>query len=47
MTFKNDLFYFTSRVKDPEILNFHKSGYTKIDISLKDEISELKDRFFF
>jgi len=21
MTFKNDLFYFTSRVKDPEILN--------------------------
>ena len=33
--------------KDPEILNFHKSGYTKIDISLKDEISELKDRFFF
>ena len=33
--------------KDPEILDFHKSGFTKIDISLKDEISELKDRFFF
>ena len=32
--------------KDPEIINFHKSGFTKIDISLKDEISEFKDRFF-
>ena len=33
--------------KDPEIINFNKSGFTKIDISLKDEISEFKDRFFF
>ena len=32
--------------KDPEILNFHKSGFTKIDISLKNEINEFKDRFF-
>ena len=31
--------------KDPEILNFHKLGFTKIDISLKDEISEFKDKF--
>jgi hypothetical protein len=32
--------------KDPEILDFHKLGFTKINISLKDEISEFKDKFF-
>jgi len=32
--------------KDPEILDFHKLGFTKINISLKDEINEFKDRFF-
>jgi len=32
--------------KDNEISKFHKSGFTKIDISLKDEINEFKDKFF-
>ena len=32
--------------KDPEILNFHKLGFIKIDISLKNEINEFRDRFF-
>ena len=31
---------------DKEILKFHESGFTKIDISLKDEINEFKDKFF-
>ena len=32
--------------RDNEILKFHKSGFTKINISLKDEINEFKDKFF-
>jgi hypothetical protein len=35
-----------SNINDKEILQFHKSGFTKIDISLKKEIEEYKDKFF-
>ena len=40
------LFIVNLKSKDGEISKFHKSGYTKIDISLKDEINEFKDKFF-
>ena len=40
------LFIVNLKSKDSEISKFHKSGYTKIDISLKDEINEFKDKFF-
>jgi len=33
-------------INDKEILQFHKSGFTKIDISLKKEIEEYKDKFY-
>lgn len=39
-------FVVNSNINDKEILQFHKSGFTKIDISLKDEIEEYKDKFF-
>ena len=39
-------FIVNSNINDKEILQFHKSGYTKIDISLKKEIEEYKDKFF-
>ncbi len=32
--------------KDPEIINFHKSGFTKIDISLKMKLVNLRIGFF-
>tara|TARA_B100001093_G_C26783665_1_gene995721 strand:- start:770 stop:1672 length:903 start_codon:yes stop_codon:yes gene_type:complete len=35
-----------SKTTDDEISKFHKSGFTNINISLKDEINEFKDRFF-
>jgi len=35
-----------SKINDNEIKQFHKSGFTKIDISLKKEIEEYKDKFF-
>jgi hypothetical protein len=35
-----------TKVNDNEIKQFHKSGFTKIDISFKDEILEYKDKFF-
>ena len=37
------IFIVNLKSKDSEILKFHKSGFTKIDISLKDEINEFKD----
>ena len=39
-------FVVNSNINDKEILQFHKSGFTKIDISLKEEIEEYKDKFF-
>ena len=39
-------FIVSLKSKDPEILNFHKSGFTKIDISLKNEINEFKGKLF-
>lgn len=39
-------FVVNSNINDKEILQFHKSGFTKIDISLKKEIEEYKDKFF-
>ena len=39
-------FVVNSNIGDKEILQFHKSGFTKIDISLKKEIEEYKDKFF-
>jgi hypothetical protein len=35
-----------SKINDQEILQFHKSGFTKLNISLKKEIEEYKDKFF-
>ena len=35
-----------TKVNDNEIEQFHKSGFTKIDISFEDEIIEYKDKFF-
>ncbi len=35
-----------SKINDKEIKQFHDSGFTKIDISLKNEIEEYKDKFF-
>ena len=35
-----------NKINDTEIKKFHKSGFTKIDISLKDEIEYFKDKFF-
>ena len=35
-----------SKIEDKEIKKFHKSGFTKIDISLKKEIEEYKEKFF-
>ena len=40
------IFIVNLKSKDSEILKFHKSGFTKIDISLKDEINEFKDKFY-
>ena len=34
------------KINDEEILKFHNSGFVKINISLKDEIYEFKDKFF-
>lgn len=39
-------FIVNPNINDKEILQFHKSGFTKIDISLKKEIEEYKDKFF-
>ena len=39
-------FIVNSNVEDKEILQFHKSGFVKIDISFKNEIDEYKDKFF-
>ena len=39
-------FIVNPNINDKEILQFHKSGFTKIDISLKNEIEEYKDKFF-
>ena len=35
-----------TNVNNKEIKQFHNSGFTKIDISLKEEIEEYKDKFF-
>ena len=40
------IFIVNLKSKDSEILKFHKSGFTKIDVSLKDEINEFKDKFY-
>ncbi|MDC0249959.1 hypothetical protein OAK18_01000 [Candidatus Pelagibacter sp.] len=39
-------FVVNPNINDKEISQFHKSGFTKIDISLKKEIEEYKDKFF-
>lgn len=39
-------FLVNTDINDKEILQFHKSGFTKIDISLKKEIEEYKDKFY-
>ena len=40
------IFIVNLKSKDSEMSKFHKSGFTKIDISLKDEIIEFKDKFY-
>ena len=35
------------RVEDEEMLNFHKSGFVKLNINLSNEIDAYKDKFFF
>ena len=35
-----------SKVNDKEIKQFHNSGFTKINISFKEEIEEYKEKFF-
>lgn len=40
------IFIVNLKTKDNEILQFHNSGFIKIDISLKDEIIEFKNKFF-
>ena len=39
-------FVVNNKMNDNEIKQFHKSGFTKINISFKDEIEEYKDKFF-
>jgi len=39
-------FIVSNKINDSDILKFHNSGFVKLNISLKDEILEYKDKFF-
>ena len=37
----------SKKIEDKEILNFHESGFVKLNINLSNEIDAYKDKFFF